>query len=78
MSLSQGLMVQPAWLQVLVAEEHQTTCLGETNTKIYSIGHDVPCDMLMQSIILVVGTSGHKTDNPHAHAHISNEQVLPI
>jgi hypothetical protein len=63
MSLSQDLMVLPAWLQVLVVEAHQTTCLGETKTKIYSIGHDVPCAMLILNIIQEEGIAERRTYN---------------
>ena len=45
---------------------HQTTCRGETKTKIYSIGHDVLCAMLMPNVIQAIGSSEHRADSSRA------------
>ena len=66
-------MVPPAWLQVLVVEAHQTTCLGETKTKIYLTGHDVLCAMLMPNVTQAIGSSEHRADSSRA---INNERCF--
>ena len=70
MSLLQDLMVLPVWLQVLVAEAHQTTCLGEKRMKIYSIMLDASCSTLMPCAIQAIDTSERRTDSPRAHTYV--------